>query len=183
MWRKEKPRQASRYDMAILINPDEKLPPSNESAIKKFIRIGHKMGIEIDLLGRRDLRKLSEYDMLFIRETTAINHHTFQFARRAETDGLVVIDDPQSIIRCTNKVFMADLFAAKNIAQSAPAHRDDGHALRNQRRTRPLVLKSDGSFSRRRQSRKRAALPAAARIVRQSACCWFFHRFDWRIGV
>lgn len=194
MWRKEKPRQASRYDMAILINPDEKLPPSNESAIKKFIRIGHKMGIEIDLLGRRDLRKLSEYDMLFIRETTAINHHTFQFARRAETDGLVVIDDPQSIIRCTNKVFMADLFAAKNIPtpKTRLLIRDDGHALHETGAALgyPLVLKiPDGSFSRGvvKVENEQHFQQAAEELFRQSALLlaqeFFYTDFDWRIGV
>ena len=50
----------------------------------------------------------AEYDALFIRETTAINDHTYRFAKRAESEGMVVIDDPQSILRCTNKIFLAD---------------------------------------------------------------------------
>lgn len=194
MWRKEKSRQASRYDMAILVNPEEKLPPSNEAALKKFIKIGQKMGIDVDLIGRRDLRKLSEYDMLFIRETTAINHHTFQFARRAEADGLVVIDDPQSIIRCTNKVYMADLFAAKSIPtpKTRLLIRDDDHALRDTGTALgyPLVLKiPDGSFSRGilKVENEEQLHRAADELFRQSALLlaqeFFYTDFDWRIGI
>lgn len=194
MWRREKPRQASRYDMAILVNPEEKLPPSNEAALKKLIKIGQKMGIEVDLVGRRDLRKLAEYDMLFIRETTAINHHTFQFARRAEADGLVVIDDPQSIIRCTNKVYMADLFAAKNIPTPTTRLliRDDEQALQETGSTLgyPLVLKiPDGSFSRGviKVEDEQQLHRAADELFRQSALLlaqeFFYTDFDWRIGI
>lgn len=194
MWRKEKARQASRYDMAILVNPEEKMPPSNEAALKKFIKIGQKMGIEVDLIGRRDLRKLAEYDILFIRETTAINHHTFQFARRAESDGLVVIDDPQSIIRCTNKVYMADLFAAKNIPtpKTRLLIRDDEQALRGTGSILgyPLVLKiPDGSFSRGvvKVEDEQHLQRAADDLFRQSALLlaqeFFYTDFDWRIGI
>ncbi len=53
---------------------------------------------------------------LFIRETTYVDHHSFRFSRRAEAEGLVVIDDPQSILRCTNKVFLAEAFARRGSA-------------------------------------------------------------------
>ena len=36
-------------------------------------------------------------------------------ARRAATDGLVVIDDPESILTCSNKVYLAELLARKKI--------------------------------------------------------------------
>ena len=64
-----------------------------------------------------DYGRIAEFDALFIRETTAVNHHTYRFARRAPAEGMVVIDDPESIIRCTNKVYQAELFAR----QSHPA--------------------------------------------------------------
>ncbi len=41
-----------------------------------------------------DMNRLAEFDGLFIRETTAVDHHTFQFAQRAVAEGLVVMDDP-----------------------------------------------------------------------------------------
>ena len=88
LWRKPKAQKVSRYEMAILVNPDEKLPPSDDKALKKFVKAGNRLGINVDFIGRKDIRKLPEYDMLFIRETTNIDHHTFQFACRAEAEGL-----------------------------------------------------------------------------------------------
>ena len=40
VWRKGRARKAARYDLAILVNPSEALPPSNRGALKKFISIG-----------------------------------------------------------------------------------------------------------------------------------------------
>ena len=55
---------------------------------------------------RRDFGRIAEFDALFIRETTNVNHHLYRFARRAASEGLVVIDDPDSILRCTNKIYL-----------------------------------------------------------------------------
>src|SRR3546814_6413725 len=60
---------------------------------------------------------VAEFDALFIRETTAVNHHTYRFARRAAREGLVVVDDPLSILRAANKVFLAQLMERHRIPQ------------------------------------------------------------------
>ena len=73
----------------------------------------------------------AEFDALFIRETTLVNHHTYRFARRAASEGLVVIDDPESILKCTNKVFLAELLSRHKM----PMPQDAGGAPR-QRPTR-----------------------------------------------
>ena len=52
---------------------------------------------------------------MWIRENTNIDHHTFRFAKRAEQEGLPVIDDPNSIIRCTNKVYLAELLHGNGV--------------------------------------------------------------------
>jgi glutathione synthase/RimK-type ligase-like ATP-grasp enzyme len=194
LWRKQKAQKFSRYDMAILVDPTDKLPPSDEKALKKFVRIGAKMGIDIDFIGRRDIRKLPEYDMLFIRETSNINHHTFQFACRAEAEGLAVMDDPQSIIRCTNKVYLADLFATKNIP--TPKTRlisNQSFSILDSVADElgfPLILKiPDGSFSRGMiKVENRAALgEAVADLLKHSALLlaqeFLYTDFDWRVGV
>ena len=36
-------------------------------------------------------------------------------SRNAATEGMVVIDDPASILRCTNKVYLADLFRTRKV--------------------------------------------------------------------
>src|SRR5690625_2093890 len=114
VWRKKSKRLA-RYDLAILHNPDEKLPPSDPKALKNFIRVGKSLGIDVELIERRDYARLAEYDALFIRETTAISNHTYRFAKKAESEGMVVIDDPTSIMRCTNKVYLADLLQKNKV--------------------------------------------------------------------
>ena len=44
-----------------------------------------------------------------IRETTSINNHTYRFAPKAWAEGMPVIDDPISMMRCTNKVYLWEL--------------------------------------------------------------------------
>lgn len=105
----KKRRLTAPYDMAILIDNDDPTPPSNRKAIEKFIRAGEKTGFNVELIDKDDIHRVAEFDALFIRETTGVNHHTFRFAQRAEAEGLVVIDDPGSIIKCTNKVYLAEL--------------------------------------------------------------------------
>ena len=52
---------------------------------------------------------------MFIRETTSISNHTYRFARRAQQEGMPVIDDPLSMIRCTNKVYLTELMAYNKV--------------------------------------------------------------------
>lgn len=105
----------SRFDLAILVNPDEKMPPSDEKAIQKFIRAAESLDFYTELITREDSARLNEFDALFIRETTSVNHHTYRMARRAAAEGLVVIDDPESILKCTNKVYLAELLNRNKI--------------------------------------------------------------------
>ena len=62
------------------------------------------MGFNCEFITKNDINRIAEFDGLFIRETTAVNHHTFRFAQRAISEGLVVMDDPDSILKCTYKV-------------------------------------------------------------------------------
>ena len=73
------------------------------------MKAAESLAIRPELITRDDYGRLAEFDALFIRETTYVNHHTYRFARRAASEGLVVIDDPVSIVRCTNKVYLAEL--------------------------------------------------------------------------
>ncbi|WP_027329368.1 RimK family protein [Marinimicrobium agarilyticum] len=194
LWRKAKTQKISRYEMAILVNPDEKLPPSDDKALKKFVKAGNRLGINVDFIGRKDIRKLPEYDMLFIRETTNIDHHTFQFACRAEAEGLAVMDDPQSIIRCTNKVYLADLFAARKI--DTPNTRlisTNGKAALDKVAEElgfPMIVKiPDGSFSRGmfKVEDRKALDHAVTDLLKKSALLlaqeFMYTDYDWRVGV
>src|SRR5690606_31180523 len=75
---------SSRFHMAILVNPDEPEAPSDPKAIARFRRQAEKLGISSEVITKDDYGRIAEFDGLFIRETTNVNHHTFRFARRAQ---------------------------------------------------------------------------------------------------
>ncbi|MGD8926571.1 MAG: RimK-like ATPgrasp N-terminal domain-containing protein, partial [Thioalkalispiraceae bacterium] len=143
-------KSSARYDLAILHNPNEQLPPSNESALRKFIMAGKQLGLDVDLIQQKDYNRLGEYDALFIRETTSIEHYTYRFATRAEAEGIVVMDDPNSIVKCTNKVYLTELLQSSKVAVPRTIILGKGEDLQSLASLGyPLVLKiPDGSFSR-----------------------------------
>lgn len=194
LWRKPKERKAYRYDMAILVNPKEAMPPSDKVALKKFVKVGRQLGIDVELIEPKDYQRIPEYDMLFIRETTAIDHHTFRFAKRAEAEGVVVMDDSTSIMRCTNKVYLADLLRTNKVPTPKTFILSKGNkgqlASVGEELGFPLVLKiPDGSFSRgvikvkdpaHFEEQARELFKESALLLAQE---YMFTEFDWRIGV
>lgn len=184
-------RSTGRYDLAILVNPDEKHAPSNSGALKKFIRAARKVGFAPELIGREDFGRLSQFDALFLRETTQVNHYTYRFARKAVAEGLVVVDDPDSILKCTNKVFLAELLQRHRIAvpKSLVVHRG------NQREVLktiglPCILKQpDSSFSQGvvKVVTEQEYKLAIDRLLQDSDLVivqeFIPTEFDWRIGV
>lgn len=144
-----KPSAHTHYDLAILINPDERSSPSDQKALDRFVRAGEKIGFKMEIIFPDDMNRLAEFDALFIRETTAVNHHTYRFARLAETMGLVVIDDPESILKCTNKVFLAELLQREKIPtpQTIIIHKDNYRQLCDSLRFPTVIKLPDSSFS------------------------------------
>ena len=110
-WRKKQ----RFHDLAILVDPNEPNAPSNKKALEAFVSAGESMGLNVDFIDKNDGRSIAEYDALFIRATTSVDHYTYRFARRASQENLVVIDDPQSIVKCTNKVYLAELMRSHQI--------------------------------------------------------------------
>jgi glutathione synthase/RimK-type ligase-like ATP-grasp enzyme len=194
LWRKPRARRKYRFDLAMLVDPNEAMPPSNKKALKHFIEAGSELGIEVDPIGRNDYQRLAEYDGLFIRETTALDNHTYRFANRAEKEDMVVVDDPESILKCTNKIYMHDLMLSRKlpIPRTEILYKDDAKNLDEsaERLGFPLVLKiPDGSFSRGIVKVESAdKLKAAADALFQHTALvlaqeFMFTEFDWRIGV
>jgi glutathione synthase/RimK-type ligase-like ATP-grasp enzyme len=193
-WRTPKAKISTRYDMAILYNPAEQLPPSDGKALQKFINAGKKLGIEAELITKKDFSRLAEYDALFIRETTEIEHYTYRFARRAENDGLVVIDDPDSIMKCTNKIYLAELLSANKIPipRTEILKTDEASDIRSidQQMTYPIVLKiPNSSFSRgvHKVNSTEELKSVATQLFNESdvilAQEYLYTEFDWRIGI
>jgi glutathione synthase/RimK-type ligase-like ATP-grasp enzyme len=193
-WQKPRTRDTARYDLAILYNPEEKLPPSNKRALQKFIAAGEKLGLNAELIEKKDYGRLAEYDALFIRETTGIDHYTYRFAKKGESEGMVVIDDPDSIVRCTNKVFLAELFLANKIPvpRTAILQKNDIKDLRGllAGMAFPIVLKiPDGSFSRgiHKVEDARQLVEKSGLLFKESdliiAQEFLYTEFDWRVGI
>ena len=110
---------------------------------------GRRLGLDTELISRDDYGRLAEFDSLFIRETTNVNHHTYRFARRAAAEGLIVVDDPESILKCSNKVYLAELLDHHNIPTPTTClvHRDNLESAFVEIGV-PCVLKQpDGAFS------------------------------------
>ena len=190
-WRTPKAKSVAKYSLAILHNPAEALPPSDRRTLQKFVRIGEQMGVDVELIEKKDYSELAEYDGLFIRETTALDHHTFRFAKRAENEGMAVIDDPTSILRCTNKVYLAELLKANKIPTPKTVVLDkSGIEAVEQEIPYPIILKiPDGSFSRGvvKATNRQQLLEEANRLLRESdvilAQEYLYTDFDWRIGI
>ena len=188
---KRRTRRASRFDLALLVNPAETAPPSDERALRRFERAGEEVGFSVERLEPQDIGRLAEFDGLLIRETTSVNHHTFQFARRAQAEGLEVIDDPDSILKCTNKVYLAELLQRHQIAapKTLLVHRDNVAEI-EKKLGFPVVLKQpDSAFSVGVVKVASAAelettLPGLLKhselIVAQA---FVPTAFDWRVGI
>lgn len=112
---RQKSPQTYKYHLAILCSPEDEYGASNPKAIKNFIKAGEKLGVYVEVLTSQDISRLNEFDALFIRDNTVVNNHTFRFAKKAAFEGLVVIDDPLSIIRCGNKVYLEEYLRKANL--------------------------------------------------------------------
>jgi glutathione synthase/RimK-type ligase-like ATP-grasp enzyme len=179
-WRAPKARPTARYALGVLYDSSAKLPPSSPETIRKFVSIGAQMGIDVETIERKDYLRLAEYDALFIRETTTLENHTFRFAQKAVFEGLPVIDDPVSILRCTNKVP-----APKTVIVDRQNILNAEAEL-----SYPLVLKiPDGSFSRGVVKVEDVSQleRAAAQLFQSTALLiaqeFLYTEFDWRVGV
>lgn len=194
VWRSSTSKKQQRWDMAILVNPNETHPPSDKEAISRFIRAAAKTGIQAQTVQAQQLHQLSQYDALFIRETTAIDHHTYKLARKAERSGLIVMDDPTSILRCCNKVFLHDAFsynhvpALKTKVLTGMAEEDMDYV--ESEFSYPIILKMpEGSFSKgvfKVESREQ--LKEKLQYLFQSSALvlvqeYLYTDYDWRIGV
>ncbi|MEZ5965103.1 MAG: RimK family protein [Planctomycetota bacterium] len=186
--RRSKP---ARYYLAILHDPEDPSPPSNPQALKRFVQAANSLDCQADLVTRDDLGRIGEYDALLIRTTTSVDHFTYRFARRAEAEGMPVVDDPSSILRCSNKVFLAEMLQRHDI----PAPRTLVIHKKNRQLVAetlglPCILKEpDSAFSRgvvkvgdsteleRELDRllDKSELVIGQEFVRTD--------FDWRIGI
>ncbi len=134
-------------NLAILIDPEEDKPPSTKATIDCFVKAGKRNNTSVDLIYRDDFCNLINYHALFIRQTTSLNNETILFSKEAERLGLIVVDDYESIIKCTDKIYQYELMKANGIRhiESAIINKDSkSHDFEY-----PVVVKiPDGTFSK-----------------------------------
>jgi glutathione synthase/RimK-type ligase-like ATP-grasp enzyme len=189
--RRTRTRRNYRYDLAILHDPEEIAAPSDPRALRRFERAAERLGLRPTFIHKDDYASLAEFDGLFIRETTSVNHHTYRFASRAAAAGLVVIDDPVSIVRCTNKVYLAELLTRHGvpIPHTVILHRDNLETVAHEI-DYPCILKlPDSSFSQgvEKVEDDVELMRTAQRMLETSDLIVLQEfvptAFDWRIGV
>lgn len=185
------PARRYQYDIAILYDPKAEDSPSDEVTLRRFAKAAREVGIEPHLIERDDAEDIGEFDALFIRETTYVNGPTYRLSRRAATEGLIVIDDPVSILRCSNKVFLAELFSRHGIPhpKTFVAHADSIDEIPKAVGLPCVLKRPDSAFSRGvtkaetvAELREKALLFLADSelVVAQAFTA---SQFDWRIGV
>src|SRR6478609_6548439 len=180
-----------KYDLAILVNPEDPNPPSDDRALKRFYKASLEAGFNTEFITRNDIDKLIQYDALFIRETTNVNHHTFRFAKKAQSLGLAVIDDPDSILKCTNKVYLHELLNSHKVLtpKSIVISEENCDKIAS-KMTFPFILKQpDGAFSKgvHKINSKDEFKKVRATMFEKSdllvAQEFLPTTFDWRVGV
>ena len=185
-------KKIQAYDMAILAPPPEDPePPSCEKAMRKLAKAAEDVGFNVELINKDDINRLAEFDALFIRDTTSVNHYTFRMAQRGEAEGLVVLDDSQSILKCTNKVYLAEVMKHYHIScpETVIFNREMADRIPSQMRF-PIILKQPDSFF----SMGVVKVENMEEFIHESAR--YFEKsdliiaqeftptdFDWRVGV
>jgi len=191
-WRSPKARPSLKYSLAVLYDPNEELAPSSLASIRHFARIAEKQDVDVEPITRKQFHQLAGYDALWIRETTSIDNHTYRFARRAMQEGMPVIDDPISMIRCTNKVYLKELLTANGVPvpPTVIVATMEELATAEEQLGFPLVVKiPDGSFSRgvHKVESAEAFRKLAKELFKETdlliAQKFMRTDYDWRIGV
>ncbi|MBL7852238.1 MAG: RimK family protein [Cyclobacteriaceae bacterium] len=180
-----------KYDLAILINPEDPNPPSDDRALKRFYKASLEAGFNTEFITKNDFDKLIQYDALLIRETTNVNHHTFRFAKKAEALGLAVIDDPESISKCSNKVYLHELLNANKILTPHSLVLTEENCSQVPGKLNfPFILKQpDGAFSKgvvkihtaeEFEKVRESMFEKSDLIIAQE---FLPTPFDWRVGI
>ncbi|WP_026838692.1 RimK family protein [Gillisia sp. JM1] len=182
---------AAEYDLAILVQSGDPAPPSNVKAIKKFTELAEKMNFYVEVISPKELSRLSSFDALFIRQSTEVNNEAYAFARKAQQEEIALIDYPGAILKCCNKVYMAEALQNANIPtpKTVIVHKHNKEEVLKITGL-PCVLKSpDSTFSFGVKKAKtveeynelvNSMLKKSDLIIAQE---FSFSEYDWRIGV
>jgi len=177
----------------------ERYTVGRSEEMEALMRLGweaRQLGHRMEFIFRPDMFKIAEFDALFIRALTDPLNSSYVASRTAQLHGLRVIDDPDSIIICCDKINMyrhlmnagvpmpETVFLAKQ--DISPEKGEELLASLGS----PLVLKApNSSFSLyvERVSTPRDFARVGKRYLRRSdrvlAQRYVPSEFDWRVGI
>jgi len=172
---------------------------ANAEQLNALIRcrdVAEGLGHRVDYIFPVDINKIRTMDALFIRARTDPLNSTYVAARMAEFHGIPVIDDPQSIQICSDKINMYSHLIKKKVSLPETvflSKEDLTQECVDQlfgRLGSPLILKEPStSFSLRveKVSTPEEFFRIARRFIRLSDWIvvqqYIESRYDWRIGV
>jgi glutathione synthase/RimK-type ligase-like ATP-grasp enzyme len=159
--------------------------------MQKFCEAAELLGMAVAMITPKDARRLTEFDALFIRDTTNVNHYTYRLSRQASAAGMVVIDDAESILRCTNKIYLTELLTRRHIPvpRSLVVHQGNVDQIVSALGLPCILKQPDGAFSlgvvkieseQELRTKVEELLRESELILAQE---YLPTEFDWRIGV
>ncbi len=165
-------------------------------ALQTFKQTAENMGHEFNFMFRNGLSEIPKYDAVFIRATTDPLYTAYVVSKTAWELGLKVIDDPESIRVCANKIHQYKLFERFNVPHIPTIflNKEEFHHKRISEIfelfEKPVVLKAPyTSFSKyvEKVACETSFREVAKRFFRRSDFLvvqkFMPSRFDWRVGV
>ncbi|MFB3889381.1 MAG: RimK family alpha-L-glutamate ligase [Candidatus Bathyarchaeia archaeon] len=170
--------------------------PREENALQNFKHAAEKAGQEFQFLFREDISDIPRYDAVFIRATTDPLFTAYIVSKTAWELGLRVIDDPESITICANKIHQYELFEKHDVPR-IPTIFLNKEQLHHKTITdifdalgKPVVIKAPyTSFSRyvEKAACETSFRDVAKRYFKKSDVLavqkFTPTAFDWRVGV
>jgi len=170
--------------------------PREESALRNFKLAAEEAGQEFHFLFREAISEIPKYDSVFIRATTDPMFTAYIVSKTAWELGLQVVDDPESIKICANKIHQYALFEKYHVPYIPTVflNKDEFHHRKLvdifERFGKPVVIKAPyTSFSRyvEKAACETSFRDVAKRFFKKSDVLavqkFMPTAFDWRIGV
>ena len=165
-------------------------------ALQNFKQTAESMGHEFNFMFRNGLSEIPKYDAVFIRATTDPLYTAYVVSKTAWELGLKVIDDPESIRVCANKIHQYRLFEKFGVPHIPTLflNKEEFHHKQISEIFelfgKPVVIKAPyTSFSKyvEKVACETSFRDVAKRFFRRSDFLvvqkFMPSRFDWRVGV
>jgi len=165
-------------------------------ALQRFKQTAERLGHEFNFMFRSGLSEIPKYDAVFIRATTDPLYTAYVVSKTAWVLGLKVIDDPESIRICANKIHQYRLFEKYDVPRIPTLflNKEEFHHRQIEEIFelfgKPVVIKAPyTSFSKyvEKVSCETSFREVAKRFFRRSDYIvvqkFMPSRFDWRVGV